>query len=72
MSKMLVTYFNASGVTRKVAEQVAAVAKADLFEIEPKVPYTQADLNSELDSLQKMDYQQRQHISIMDYHDGNV
>lgn len=45
MSKMLVTYFSASGVTRKVAEQVAAVAKADLFDIEPKVPYTQADLN---------------------------
>ena len=45
MSKTLVAYFSASGTTASMAEKVAAAAKADLFEIEPAVPYTQADLN---------------------------
>jgi flavodoxin len=45
MSKRLVAYFSASGVTRKVAETIAEAAGADLYEIKPKVPYTQADLN---------------------------
>lgn len=45
MKKMLVAYFSASGVTRTVAEKVAKAADADLFEIEPKIPYTKADLN---------------------------
>lgn len=33
MSKVLVAYFSASGVTKKVAEELAKVEKADLFEI---------------------------------------
>lgn len=45
MSKILVAYFSASGVTAKVAKKLADVASADLFEIQPKVPYTNADLN---------------------------
>ena len=45
MSKKLVAYFSASGVTKKVAEQLSQVAGADLFEIRPAVPYTDADLN---------------------------
>lgn len=45
MSKMLVAYFSASGVTRTTAEKLSAVAKADLFEIRPEVPYTAADLD---------------------------
>ena len=45
MGKKLVAYFSASGVTKKVAETIAESAKADIFEIEPKVPYTKADLN---------------------------
>ena len=44
MSKNLVAFFSASGTTKKVAEMIAEEAKADLFEIEPKVPYTKADL----------------------------
>ena len=44
MGKALVAYFSASGVTAKVAEKVAKVAEADLFEIRPEVPYTKADL----------------------------
>ena len=45
MSKKLVAFFSASGTTKKVAEMIAEEAKADLLEIEPKVPYTKADLN---------------------------
>ena len=45
MKKTLVAYFSASGTTKKVAEMIAEEAKADLFEIEPKVPYTKADLD---------------------------
>ena len=45
MSKTLVAFFSASGVTRQVAQKLAAAAQADLYEIKPAVPYTQADLN---------------------------
>lgn len=45
MGKTLVAYFSASGVTKKRAEQLAAAAGADLYEIRPAVPYTKADLN---------------------------
>lgn len=45
MSKSLVAYFSASGVTAKLAAKVAKAAGADLFEIKPQTPYTNADLN---------------------------
>lgn len=45
MSKRLVAYFSASGVTGKVAKMVAEAAGADLYEIRPKQLYTKADLN---------------------------
>ena len=45
MSKMLVAYFSASGVTAKTAKKLAEAAGADLYEIKPAVPYTSADLN---------------------------
>ena len=45
MSKKLVAFFSASGTTKKVAEMIAEKVKADLFEIEPKVPYTKPDLD---------------------------
>ena len=45
MNKTLVSYFSASGVTKKLAEKLAAVTNADLFEIKPVRPYTDADLN---------------------------
>lgn len=45
MSKALVAYFSASGGTKAVAERLASGVGADLFEIEPAVPYTKADLN---------------------------
>lgn len=39
MRKKLVAYFSASGVTKSVAERIAKVANADLFEIKPTTPY---------------------------------
>ena len=45
MSKKLVAYFSASGVTAKVAELLEDAAGADVYQIEPAVEYTQADLN---------------------------
>lgn len=45
MSRKLVAYFSASGVTAKVAETLAEAIGADIYEIEPEVPYTKADLN---------------------------
>ena len=45
MGKTLVAYFSASGVTKRVAENLAKACGADLFEIVPKQVYTSADLN---------------------------
>ena len=45
MSKKLVAYFSASGVTAKVADMLADAVGADIHEIRPKVPYTKGDLN---------------------------
>ena len=45
MSRKLVAYFSASGVTGNVAKTLAEAANAGLYEIKPKVPYTAADLN---------------------------
>ncbi|MBQ7624257.1 MAG: flavodoxin [Clostridia bacterium] len=45
MKKVLVAYFSASGVTKRLAENMANAAGADLFEIAPETPYTRADLD---------------------------
>ncbi|MBC8538645.1 NAD(P)H-dependent oxidoreductase [Christensenellaceae bacterium NSJ-63] len=45
MKKKVVAYFSASGVTKRAAERLAKAAGADLFEIKPAVPYSQADLD---------------------------
>jgi flavodoxin len=45
MSKKLVAYFSASGVTANVAKTLAEAANADIYEIKPQTPYTKADLN---------------------------
>ncbi len=44
-SNVLVAYYSATGSTEAVAEQLADVLEADLFEITPKEPYTSEDLN---------------------------
>ncbi len=43
--KVLVAYFSATGTTKGVAQQLAEVAGADLHEIQPEKPYTDADLD---------------------------
>lgn len=45
MSKKLVAYFSASGTTKKAAKDLADAVGADIFEIQPELPYTKADLN---------------------------
>ena len=45
MKKTLVAYFSATGTTKAAAERLAKEKNADLFEIAPAVPYTEADLD---------------------------
>ena len=59
MSKKLVAFFSASGVTARVAENLAKAAGADLYEIKPEVPYSRADLNW-------MDKQSRSSVEMRD------
>lgn len=42
--KTLVAYFSATGTTRPLAEYAAQILEADIYEIVPEQPYTQADL----------------------------
>lgn len=39
MATTLVTYFSATGTTKRVAERLAKAIGADLVEIEPAEPY---------------------------------
>ena len=43
--KILVAYFSATGTTAESAKKLAAVTGADLHEIKPEQPYTDADLD---------------------------
>ena len=43
--KTLVVYYSATGNTKDVAEKIAKITDGDLFEIEPKEPYTDDDLD---------------------------
>lgn len=43
--RVLVAYFSATGTTEGVAEHIASGLGADLYEIVPEEPYTDADLN---------------------------
>ena len=49
MSKKMVAWFSISGVTAKVAREIAAVENADCFEIKPEAPYTREDLDGGLE-----------------------
>lgn len=44
-AKALVAYFSATGNTKAVAETLAGLKGADLYEIVPKQPCTEGDLN---------------------------
>lgn len=41
---ILVAYFSATGTTEQVAQQAAEILGADIYEIVPEEPYTEADL----------------------------
>ncbi len=45
MSKILVSFFSASGVTKDVASKIGEYTGGDLFEIEPVNKYTNKDLD---------------------------
>lgn len=44
-NKVLVAYFSATNTTKGIAEHIANGLNADIFEIVPEDPYTNADLN---------------------------
>ena len=44
-ANILVAYFSATGNTRALAEYVADALNADLYDIQPEILYTSADLN---------------------------
>lgn len=44
-AKVLVVYFSATGNTKAVAETLAGLTGADIYEIVPEQPYTEEDLN---------------------------
>ena len=43
-TKILVVYFSSTGTTKPLAEYVAEILNADLYEIVPEDPYTEEDL----------------------------
>lgn len=45
MAKILIAYFSTGGTTAKLAKGLAQQLEADLFEIQPSIPYTEKDLN---------------------------
>ena len=45
MKRTLIVYFSATGNTKAAAQKLAKEYNADLYEITPEVPYTDADLN---------------------------
>lgn len=44
-TNILVAYFSSTGTTKTIAEYAAKELGADIYEIVPQIPYTQADLN---------------------------
>lgn len=58
-SKVLVAYFSATGTTKTIAQRIANVTGGDIYEIQPELPYTAADL----------DWTNRQSRSSVEMHD---
>ena len=74
--KTLVVYFSATGNTRRVAQNLAKAADADIYEIKPAKPYSDADLNwtnkSSRSSVEMADHSSRPEMikddfSVKDY-----
>ena len=62
MGKTLVAYFSAGGTTARAAKALAQAAGADLYEIRPAQPYTNADL----------DWMDRKSRSSVEMNDGSA
>jgi len=66
-SNVLVAYFSVTGTTKHVAETITDVLSADLYEITPKEPYTDDDLdynnNDSRSSIEMNDDSSRPEIS---------
>lgn len=45
MSESLVAYFSATNTTKRIAQRLAGLMHADIYEICPQVPYCREDLN---------------------------
>lgn len=75
MTKTLVAYFSASGVTRGVAKNLAAATNSDIYEIKPVNPYTSADLDwrnkNSRSTLEMNDHNSRPEIIDKDAHVEN-
>lgn len=57
-AKAIVCYFSATGTTKAAAERIADLAGADILEIVPAEPYTEADLDW-TDSLSRSSVEMR-------------
>ncbi len=70
MSDKLIAYFSASGTTRAMAKELAALSGADLYEIEPARKYSSKDLdwtdNKSRSSLEMKDPSSRPGIASKD------
>lgn len=75
MTKTLVAYFSASGITQRTAKNLAKAAEADIYEIKPAVPYTASDLNwldkNSRSTIEMQDYTSRPEIVDDDAHIEN-
>ena len=76
MSKTLLAYFSAGGATKTISENLAHILDADIYEIKPKIPYTDKDLdwtdNNSRSTLEMKDKNSRpeiidDEINISDY-----
>ena len=74
--KILVAYFSATGNTRRVAQNLAKAVDADIYEIKPAKPYSDADLDwtnkSSRSSIEMADHSSRPEMikddfSVKDY-----
>lgn len=75
MTKVLVAYFSASGITQRTAKNLAKAANADIYEIKPAIPYSAGDLNwlnkNSRSTLEMQDYTSRPEIVDDDAHIEN-
>lgn len=65
--KTLIAYFSATGTTEKLAKSLAKATNGDLFEIQPTIPYTDADLDwtnkNSRSSVEMADFNSRPEVS---------